>query len=1144
MDLKKFNYDDYLFMYDDIRNNKLSKKKALEHYVKIGFKEKRKPFLKSEEYELFYSYNWIKYINDNYDLKNLTAKQAWLHWITYGKNENREIYKLDFDHIFYLLVYPDLNSSNIKSRKDCINHWFTSGHLENRQYNRELMDINYNKNLGEISNNKEICNSNNKFNILIRHCYRPNKLKKIIESIENQNYNKEYIKIFLCYDDKKSEKYLDYLKIYEIEIEYFYINISGGEYKYELYCNELMNKVSDGWIIFIDDDDMFLNNHALSLISNNINNEDSLIIWKYLRSDKIIFPKNKSNIEYGEIANSSYTFHSKYKKYSQWIDVYGGDYKFFNKLVTKINFNIIYLDSILVGIQSNSTIFGRGKNEFTFDIDIKGYIDYENISKLSMNYISRKFTYEIDNVNYLYTIDDILNENIENKNVVLTICQNLYPPAGGGEEWLLDFSRIINDSYYNIALSIKEPSDHFYFNIVDLEFTKIIEIPFDLNYLINTIRLINPYVIHHQGNIRYLLSKISYLLGIKMITGFCFWNNVINFNSSSNINMINRSYKKCSTFDEIYDNCICYTPSKFMNEIIYKICNKHMYILENISNTSRFLINNIRPHKYVSILNCNFLKGGQEFLYLIENLDSNIPLLGVISEPHNFDQKIIESMKRRNKINNINKLYFKKINNIREIYEISNIVLIPSLVDETYCKVAYEAMYNNIKTISYDNGNLKYLLKNYNNNTFIENPFKRLKVFNQLNLVTDLDTLNKWLETVNKIYYIIPNINIPLNEINIKKKLTNLIELSKIRKKRKSIGIFCPFVDQGLGIQCREYYEFLRLNNFEVCIFSHKPYIAKQSDSQEWEYDNVYYSNNFRENVKLEEILEFVYKYNVKIILIPEICFHFIFNIIKFFKMLNVKVITIINIETLRFDELNSYSYIDEILCNNISSYRILSNIFLNFKVELLEFNNLYFKKYKSLEIKTPKKIILSTFGGLNSFVRKNIDKTYSVFKKLEELYNYNYQLNIYIQGGVNTTFKDTNKIKYKFGNFTYNNIINFIRDSDIIIHLGDHEGLGLGFFEALNNNKPIITLKTYPNIEYVEHEKNGFIIDCTFEKLSDNNVGIVNRAILDLDSYLNLISKILSNEYYDKLIKIINNDKWIENKYINNFNKILESYE
>ena len=45
-----------------------------------------------------------------------------------------------------------------------------------------------------------------KINILIRHTYRPEGLKKCIESITNQNYNN--YNIILCYDDKRSEEYL------------------------------------------------------------------------------------------------------------------------------------------------------------------------------------------------------------------------------------------------------------------------------------------------------------------------------------------------------------------------------------------------------------------------------------------------------------------------------------------------------------------------------------------------------------------------------------------------------------------------------------------------------------------------------------------------------------------------------------------------------------------------------------------------------------------------------------------------------------------------------------------------------------------------------------------------------------------------
>ena len=101
---------------------------------------------------------------------------------------------------------------------------------------------------------------------------------------------------------------------------------------------------------------------------------------------------------------------------------------------------------------------------------------------------------------------------------------------------------------------------------------------------------------------------------------------------------------------------------------------------------------------------------------------------------------------------------------------------------------------------------------------------------------------------------------------------------------------------------------------------------------------------------------------------------------------------------------------------------------------------------------------------------------------------------------------KNTQNISIYFNNYSYTEIIGLIKENDMIIHLGDHEGLGLGFFEALNNNKTLITLNTYPNSEYVVDGLNGYLINCNFQELTDNNEGITNRAIVNIDHYYKLI--------------------------------------
>jgi hypothetical protein len=264
-----------------------------------------------------------------------------------------------------------------------------------------------------------------------------------------------------------------------------------------------------------------------------------------------------------------------------------------------------------------------------------------------------------------------------------------------------------------------------------------------------------------------------------------------------------------------------------------------------------------------------------------------------------------------------------------------------------------------------------------------------------------------------------------------------------------------------------------------------------------------------------------------------------------------VTTVAIINIELLRYTELCYYHYFDLVLANNESSYKILKELLPYNNVQLLEFNNYYMKKSNLIRnsrlFKSFETIRLATFGGLNSYTRKNIDKTYIVFKKLELLNrtkNYNYILNIYIQGTDNGTksnilLKNTENISVHFSNFSYSEIVKKINENDILIHLGDHEGLGLGIFEALNNNKPLITLNTYPNNEYVTHGKNGYLIDCSFDELTDNNEGVTNRAILNTNSYYKLIETILSNSFRPELHKIIMSNKNIVNNYEKNINKL-----
>ena len=165
----------------------------------------------------------------------------------------------------------------------------------------------------------------------------------------------------------------------------------------------------------------------------------------------------------------------------------------------------------------------------------------------------------------------------------------------------------------------------------------------------------------------------------------------------------------------------------------------------------------------------------------------------------------------------------------------------------------------------------------------------------------------------------------------------------------ETIGFFCPFADQGTGIQCREYITYLNQNGYKTAVYSYKSNIGTQIDMSEWNYGNICYTKKSREDINLEDILEFVFKYNVKTVFIPEICYRLIYQKIDYFKCLGVKIVGLINIDLLKYTELGYYHYLDVIAVNNESSYNIVKRLLPNSNVKLLEFNNYYMKKAISL---------------------------------------------------------------------------------------------------------------------------------------------------------------------------------------------------
>ena len=296
-----FDYKFYLETYPDLANENISTRTdAMLHFAKSGRKEGR-----------YGSYE---------DMLNK-------HNATVGIN-------LDdvFDHKFYLETYTDLGKKGINTRKGALIHFMQCGMSEGRAFSKENMRerLTHNMQSSVDALAKYPDTHNKQFRILIRTSNRPEMCKVCIESILSQTYHDFHI--YICYDDEKS---LDYLHEYDGEkrITYFPVQVESDEkYAFNLYCNTLMEKVTDGYIMFLDDDDMLISPRVLEILNNQIVT-NKIIVWRFLRPDKFIYPSSlDKDLVLGEIDTACVCFHHSLKTMSSWGDKQYGDYRFYTTL--------------------------------------------------------------------------------------------------------------------------------------------------------------------------------------------------------------------------------------------------------------------------------------------------------------------------------------------------------------------------------------------------------------------------------------------------------------------------------------------------------------------------------------------------------------------------------------------------------------------------------------------------------------------------------------------------------------------------------------------------------------------------------------------------------------------------------------------
>ena len=323
-------------------------------------------------------------------------------------------YTIEFDADFYLSFYPDLKKAGI-DETTAYYHYTTYGKKEKRVRTRSMLKECVKRIADNIRNDSfqlenihdvrhDPLNNEPLITILVRTSNRPNLFKVCMDSIFSQKYSN--FRVVICYDTDNSLNYLSKL-LKNPKCTVFKVNklndTEQSDYFYNLYCNDLLNTVTDGYIIYLDDDDKLTTSYALYAVQQAIEYSpiNSVYVWKFARPDRIIFPSNFEHVSVGEISSSNFCVHHTFPKHRNimWSSNKNADHDFFTRMLyfpISPTPNIVVVPYILGKTQKDDRIGHNGRHtSSTFSMP----------SSSPSSVIERKKDkYKIDNVSVSYPI--------------------------------------------------------------------------------------------------------------------------------------------------------------------------------------------------------------------------------------------------------------------------------------------------------------------------------------------------------------------------------------------------------------------------------------------------------------------------------------------------------------------------------------------------------------------------------------------------------------------------------------------------------------------------------------------------------------------------------------------------------------------
>ena len=678
-------------------------------------------------------------------------------------------------------------------------------------------------------------------------------------------------------------------------------------------------------------------------------------------------------------------------------------------------------------------------------------------------------------------------------------------PMGGGESFMHQTCRLLREfGFHNTWVSFTDGfgARNNQRNLVNTPYYVDIRENADLteDALNSVLHDYGADLVHTQGEINPLVSRCCERARIPCLVGFHFWNGIVDLGVTRNSRILsNKHFHRANELVPDGPGLTKYLASEFMADVLTAVGGRGDYkILHPVPDPSHYLVDTSSLEAdHVVQINLATGKGGGVFLQCVQALEaSGVPFLGVHSEA--VDDGLLDDI--RAALDKCPGSRLESYGPAKDIYSRARLVVVPTQVDETFCRVAFEAAANGIPVISTRAGYIPYMLEDTGYYLAEDDPAA-------------------WTAAIRELYFDKER----LRQLGLRQKqhvlskygsypkafLDEVLTIANSQLTRKSVGLFTSWNDQGLGYQARHYAKLLRNAGFRTHVFSFLPYSAinrglkNQSCAADWSVpehaDSVYYSYNTREHVKSTEIEQFVAANNIGVLLYPEICWDVNWNTIAQISMANLFVLGVPNLEIVRRGEaLNHQRYLFRTLCPT----RAVEHILYAHGVQNIHYIGHGFGTplapeflRKKIDTLTERDTIrFLHVGGHNPRTRKRTPDVISAFLMAAPL-RPDIHLTVCIMDAQGEPFEKHPQIEYLYGSVGHDDILNLYERCDVSIQVSSHEGVGMGFYESLSRGTPIISLNVPPHNEVVVHGLTGWLLEASLVPLPDNDDPVSRAA-------------------------------------------------